>query len=122
MKATATSQQFDDAAARAIHLLESASHLMRGRSRQVEDLRDQADLFGLSLLAFTAAGRIWNLLSAEQEVADSAPGAGDPLALLAEAHDLLLEHTTATAPAEVQAVVIDVGSVRQQLGHYVDRH
>ena len=122
MNDTATSQQFYEAAACAINLLGSASHQMRGQSRQAEDLRDQADMFGLSLLASTAVGRIQNLFSCEQEVADSATGDGDPLALVAEAHDLLLEHTTAMDPAEVLAVVIDVGSVRQQLRHYVDRH
>ena len=121
MNDTATSQ-FYEAAARAINLLGSASHHMRGQSRQAEDLRDQADLFGLSLLASTAAGRIRNLLSCEHEVADSATGAGDPLALVAEAHDLLLEHTTAMDPAVILALVVDVGSVRQQVRHHVDRH
>ena len=121
MNDTATPQQFGDAAARAIHLLNSASEHMRERSRQATDLRDGADSFGLSLLASTAAGRTRNLLTAEQEVDETPALIDDPLALVTEAHDLLLEHTTAMDPAEVLAVVIDVGSVRQQLRHYVDR-
>ena len=122
MKVTATSQPFADAAARAIHLLGSASHLMRGQSLQAEDLRDQVDLFGLSLLASTAAGRTRNLLTAELEVDESPALTDAPLALVAEAHDLLLDHTTAMDPADVLGLVIEVGSVRQQLRHYVDRH
>ena len=119
--ATAMSQQFKSAAARAITLLDAASQHLSEHSRRSEDLRDQVDLFGMSLLAFTAAGKARNLVSGVENDDEQAKPT-DPERLVAEAHDILLEHTSAMDPAEVLGLVIEVGTVRQQLRHYVDRH
>lgn len=122
MNTTIMSPQFADAIARAIELLGSASQQLRDQSRTAEDPADKTDLFGLSLLAFAAAGNAWNFLPDDHGIDVTAVAAEDPLALVARAHDGLLAATSAMDPGEAVGLVLEVGSLRQQLRHHVDRH
>ena len=121
MCSTNQEQELTAAAAEAIHLLGSASTELRHMSRQADNDRDQLDLFSLALSAFRAASVAGDLISQTQDLDVSATPTDDPLDLIARAHDLLLAATTAADPQQVLTLVLDVGTVRQQLRHHVDR-
>ena len=114
--------EFPVAATEAIHLLGAASTKLRHMSRQADNDRDRLDLFSLALSAFRAANVTGDLISQTQDLDLSVTPTDDPLALIARAHDLLVETTTVADPQQVLTLVLDVGTIRQQLRHYVDRH
>lgn len=122
MWSTNQEREFPAVAVEAIYFLGSASTQLRHMSRQADNDRDRLDLFSLALSAFRAAGNASDLISQTHDLDVSANTTDDPLVLITRTHDLLLQTTTATDPQPVLALVLDVGTIRQQLRHYVDRH
>lgn len=69
-----------------------------------------------------AANHAWSLLSEEEGAELDVIEEPGPLSLVGQAHDILIENTTVMDPPEVLSLVLDVGTIRQQLSRYVTRH
>lgn len=116
------SPQWQSAAASVATKLGSASNQLLKMHDAVSEQIDKDRLYELAYESFWAAGFACSLLRNKDSLETEIHETADPLTLVTQAHDLLLEHTAAEDPPDLRALVLDVGTVRQRLRHYADRH